>query len=103
MMETNRDGLNHNEYTLPDDLVNIGRRCRDCKAAKVVYEITVPAPGFPRGVYCLFCLVKRCRAARMIPTPMEYELMADVEKGIGITYPGKKLYFPVPASYLVKK
>ena len=84
-----------NEYTLPQDLKNVGVKCYDCRSAQVVYHITVPDPKFPLGVYCYPCLRQRCGAAKRIPVPMETGLMDRLEVDLGIL-PGVKKFYTLP-------
>lgn len=82
-----------NEFTMPDDLKNTGKKCFDCGSPKIVYHISVPAFYFPIGDYCFKCLVKRCRLNHRIPLPMEVNLLDSVQRQLGIGMPGKKFYF----------
>lgn len=73
-----------NEFTAPADLVNAGGICRDCRDPKVVYCITVPTEGFPRGYYCYRCLAAHCRVTHRVPVPMGWDLMNALEVDLGI-------------------
>lgn len=89
-----------NEFTLPPDLVNIGVKCSYCKDPHVVYQITVPAPGFPKGVYCYKCLLKHCRLSHRIPVPIEMDLADRLRVDLGLDQV-KKFHFmgrgPIPS------
>ena len=76
--------LRPTEYTLPPDLVNFGHKCTDCRSSKVVYQITVPAPGFPCGIYCYKCLLKHCKASHRFPMPMETNLLDALQTDLGM-------------------
>ena len=81
-----------------DDLVNLGLNCSLCHSAGVVYLITKPNPGFPRGVYCYKCLLNLCRSTKrikqfssqdeyMIPTPMPWLLLSRLKADLGLEKP----------------
>ena len=62
-----------NEFLTIDDARQFGHTCR-CGSRKVVYHITIAAPGFPQGHYCLRCLANLCKAAHRVPVPMDDNL-----------------------------
>lgn len=80
-----------NEFTLPEDLRNFGVKCLDCQSPRVVYQITVPAPGFDKGSYCYNCLLTRCRFSHRIPFPMETEMLDMLQGDLGLK--GHKFYY----------
>lgn len=71
---------------------DMGVKCHDCWTGKVVYFISKPmGKVFEPGGYCYRCLVKRVKASRMIPYPIEENLLNSLklELGIGIHTPPK--------------
>jgi len=80
------------EYTLPQDLKNLGLKCTDCGSNNSIYEITDPAPGFPMGTYCYKCLLNHCRLGQGFPMPIETDLLNRLQTDLGLT-PAKTFYF----------
>ena len=73
-------------FMLPqDEARDMGATCHDCGSRQVVYLIAKPLAGlFPAGAYCYDCLVKRCRASRIIPYPIEAGLLARIKESLGL-------------------
>ena len=73
-------------FMLPkEEARDMGATCRDCGSRKVVYTITTPLAGmFPAGSYCYEHLVKRCKAARLVPYPIELELLDRIKASLGL-------------------
>lgn len=84
-----------NEFTLPNNLINIGHKCSDCGSKFVVYEITVEAIGFPKGIYCYKCLLNYCKISHRIPVPIE-ETLADKLR-VDLELDPLKSYHVIPA------
>jgi hypothetical protein len=58
-----------------EDARQLGVRCLDCNSKETVYLIANPhPPAWDAGAYCYACLLKRCRKAHMVPTPMPQEI-----------------------------
>ncbi len=84
-----------NEATSPSDLINQGLKCIHCHDRHVVYFISYPNPFFITGAYCYKCLLNHIKVTRrirfntimpeyMIPTPMEWNLLARLKVDLGL-------------------
>jgi hypothetical protein len=73
-------------FMLTDEVARqLGETCRDCGRRRVVYFISIPlADLFPPGGYCYPCLLVRCRAARIIPFPIEVNLLDRLKADLNI-------------------
>lgn len=91
-LEDNENSLKHPDaITLPQDLVNWGRRCVDCRTKGVVLENR--DPGFGKvGPLCLDCLAIRCGTQKRIPYPMEEQLLDELQRRLGILPAPRKMY-----------
>lgn len=89
-----------NEFTLSNDLVNLGLKCHDCGSKHVEYTITIIDRDFPLGSYCYKCLLGRCIGTRRkailsnrfeykIPVPMEWNLMGRLKVDLGLEKPSR--------------
>jgi len=68
-----------------ESIRQLGATCRDCGSRKVVYFISKPlAQHFDKGAYCYPHLLNRCKIARIIPYPIELELLNKLKEDIGI-------------------
>jgi hypothetical protein len=74
-------------------------KCRKCGRRNVVYFISFPlysgVAEFPAGAYCYLCLLKYCRATRMIPFPIDAYLLDDLKRDMGLK-PN------TPAKYIIR-
>ncbi len=68
-----------------EDARQVGIHCQDCWTPDVVYVITkTDHPVFRTGGYCFNCLEKRVRSSRMIPFPMEIDLLKRLKAALGL-------------------
>jgi len=71
------------DYTRP-----LGMRCVGCNSPATVYYIENPmGRAFRKGSLCYPCLLKGVKASKMIPFPIEENLLNKLkhDAGIGIT------------------
>lgn len=85
------DSAGTRPFMLTDDVARqLGETCRDCGRRQVVYFISIPlAQLFPPGGYCYACLLARCRAARIVPFPIEVNLLDRLKADLKIP-PGSR-------------
>ena len=70
-----------------DDARQFGLKCIGCGSPKTIYFISFALTAFPVGAYCYDCLLKRCLASRMIPYPIDEQILnrLKIAMGVGIT------------------
>jgi len=80
-------------FMLPGETArDIGVPCLDCGKRNVVYFISKPMGTLiPVGAYCYRHLLARCKAARMIPYPIEAALLDKLQADIRIKPGDRKI------------
>ena len=86
LKELGLESAGHKPFMLGEEEArHLGAKCRDCWSPKVVYFIVNPlSQVFEPGGYCYPCLLKRCRASRMTPYPIDSKLLNRLKADMGI-------------------